>query len=91
MELATGEKVSRFVEKSLGNILPAHDQPGGGREQFAMIKPQMALPADQVERVIELCRRDLISWLTSANWSNKHAEAESHRMPGGRAFRDRSI
>jgi len=55
VELATGEKVSRFVEKSLGNI----HRPMTNQQLDDKFRDQavMALPADQVERVIELCWR----------------------------------
>jgi 2-methylcitrate dehydratase PrpD len=55
VELATGEKLSRFVEKSLGNI----HRPMTNQQVDDKFRDQavMALPADQVERVIELCWR----------------------------------
>jgi 2-methylcitrate dehydratase PrpD len=55
VELVSGEKISRFVEKSLGNI----NRPLTDRQLDDKFRDQavMALPAPQVERVIELCWR----------------------------------
>jgi 2-methylcitrate dehydratase PrpD len=55
VELATGEKFSRFIEKSLGNI----NRPLTNRQLDDKFRDQavLALPADRVERVIELCWR----------------------------------
>ena len=55
VELTTGEKISRFVEKSLGNI----HRPMTDRQLEEKFRDQAvaALPADRVERVIELCWR----------------------------------
>lgn len=63
VELVTGEKLSRFVEKSLGNI----HRPMTDRQLDDKFRDQavLALPADQVERVIELCWR--IDGLTDVN------------------------
>jgi 2-methylcitrate dehydratase PrpD len=55
VELVTGKTVSRFVEKSLGNIhLPLTNQQLDEKFRDQAV---LALPADQVERVIELCWR----------------------------------
>ncbi|MBV9772106.1 MAG: MmgE/PrpD family protein [Bryobacterales bacterium] len=55
VELTTGEKISRFVEKSLGNI----HRPMTDRQLEEKFRDQAvaALPADRVERAIELCWR----------------------------------
>jgi 2-methylcitrate dehydratase PrpD len=55
VELATGETISRFVEQSLGNI----HRPMTNRQLDDKFRDQavLALPAPQVERVIELCWR----------------------------------
>jgi 2-methylcitrate dehydratase PrpD len=55
VELVTGEKISRFVEKSLGNI----HRPMTNQQLDDKFRDQavLALPAEQVERVIELCWR----------------------------------
>jgi 2-methylcitrate dehydratase PrpD len=55
VELANGEKISRFVEKSLGNI----NRPLTNQQLDDKFRDQavLALPADRVERVIELCWR----------------------------------
>jgi 2-methylcitrate dehydratase PrpD len=55
VELTTGEKISRFVEKSLGNVhkpMTNHQLEEKFRDQAVL-----ALPAPQVDRVIELCWR----------------------------------
>src|SRR5580658_2719542 len=53
VELVSGEKLSRFVEKSLGNI----HRPMSNQQLDDKFRDQavLALPAPQVERVIELC------------------------------------
>jgi 2-methylcitrate dehydratase PrpD len=53
VELVTGEKISRFVEKSLGNL----NRPLTNRQLDEKFRDQavMALPASQVERVLGLC------------------------------------
>jgi 2-methylcitrate dehydratase PrpD len=55
VELSSGEKISRFVEKSLGNI----HRPMTNQQLEEKFRDQavLALPAPQVERVIELCWR----------------------------------
>ena len=55
VELASGEKISRFIEKSLGNI----NRPLTNQQLDDKFRDQavLALPADRVERVIELCWR----------------------------------
>ena len=55
VELATGEKISRFVEKSLGNI----HRPMTDRQLDDKFRDQavLALSAGQAERVMELCWR----------------------------------
>lgn len=55
VELASGEKISRLVEKSLGNI----NRPLTNQQLDDKFRDQavLALPADRVERVIELCWR----------------------------------
>jgi 2-methylcitrate dehydratase PrpD len=55
VELVSGEKISRFVEQSLGNI----HRPLTDRQLDEKFRDQavMALPAEQVERVIQLCWR----------------------------------
>jgi 2-methylcitrate dehydratase PrpD len=55
VELVSGEKLSRFVEKSLGNI----HRPMSNQQLDDKFRDQavLALPAPQVERVIELCWR----------------------------------
>jgi 2-methylcitrate dehydratase PrpD len=55
VELVSGEKISRFVEQSLGNI----HRPLTDRQLDDKFRDQavMALPAEQVERVIQLCWR----------------------------------
>ncbi len=55
VELVTGEKISRFVEKSLGNV----NRPLSNQQLNEKFRDQavLALPADRVERVIELCWR----------------------------------
>ncbi|MGB6944789.1 MAG: MmgE/PrpD family protein [Bryobacteraceae bacterium] len=55
VELVTGEKISRFVEKSLGNV----NRPLSNQQLNDKFRDQavLALPAEQVERVIELCWR----------------------------------
>jgi 2-methylcitrate dehydratase PrpD len=55
VELVSGEKITRFVEKSLGNI----NRPLTNEQLDDKFRDQavMALPAAQVERVIELCWR----------------------------------
>jgi 2-methylcitrate dehydratase PrpD len=55
VELNTGEKISRFVERSLGNIhRPMTDQQLDDKFRDQAV---LALPPDQVERVIDLCWR----------------------------------
>ncbi len=55
VELTSGDKLSRFVEKSLGNIhRPLTDRQ---LEQKFLDQAVLALPAAQVERLIELCWR----------------------------------
>src|ERR1700678_621061 len=53
VELASGEKISRFVEKSLGNL----NRPLTNQQLDEKFRDQavMALPAAQVERVLGLC------------------------------------
>jgi 2-methylcitrate dehydratase PrpD len=55
VELTTGKKLSRFVEKSLGNI----HRPMTNQQLEEKFRDQavLALPADQVERAIDLCWR----------------------------------
>jgi 2-methylcitrate dehydratase PrpD len=55
IELVSGHKLSRFVEKSLGNI----HRPLTDRQLEEKFRDQavLALPGGQVERLIELCRR----------------------------------
>ena len=55
VELVSGEKIGRFVEQSLGNI----HRPLTDRQLDDKFRDQavMALPAEQVERVIQLCWR----------------------------------
>ena len=55
VELVSGEKISRFVEKSLGNI----NRPMTNQQLDHKFRDQavLALPAQQVEQVIELCWR----------------------------------
>ena len=55
VELVNGEKISRFVEKSLGNI----HRPMTNQQLEDKFRDQavLALSAEQVERVIELCWR----------------------------------
>jgi 2-methylcitrate dehydratase PrpD len=55
VELVTGEKIIRFVEKSLGNI----HKPMTNQQLDDKFRDQavLALPPEQVERVIELCWR----------------------------------
>src|SRR6202044_2392760 len=55
VELANGDKISRFVEKSLGNT----PRPMTNEQLNEKFRDQavLALPADRVERVIELCWR----------------------------------
>jgi 2-methylcitrate dehydratase PrpD len=55
VELVTGEKLSRFVEQSLGNI----HRPMTNQQLDEKFRDQavLALPAEQVEKVIELCWR----------------------------------
>jgi 2-methylcitrate dehydratase PrpD len=55
VELVSGEKISRFVEQSLGNI----HRPLTDRQLDDKFRDQavLALPATQVERVIQLCWR----------------------------------
>ncbi|MGA2880528.1 MAG: MmgE/PrpD family protein [Bryobacteraceae bacterium] len=55
VELVSGEKMSRFVEKSLGNI----SRPLTNQQLDDKFRDQavLALPAHRVERVIELCWR----------------------------------
>ncbi len=55
VELASGETISRLVEKSLGNI----NRPLTNQQLDDKFRDQavLALPADRVERVIELCWR----------------------------------
>jgi 2-methylcitrate dehydratase PrpD len=55
VELASGEKISRLIEKSLGNI----NRPLTNQQLDDKFRDQavLALPADRVERVIELCWR----------------------------------
>jgi 2-methylcitrate dehydratase PrpD len=55
VELLSGEKIIRFVEQSLGNI----HRPLTDRQLDDKFRDQavMALPAEQVERVIQLCWR----------------------------------
>ena len=53
VDLATGEKLTRFVEKSLGNI----HRPMTDKQLEAKFRDQAvaALPAAQVENAIKLC------------------------------------
>jgi 2-methylcitrate dehydratase PrpD len=55
VELVNGEKVSRFVEKSIGNI----HRPMTNQQLEAKFRDQavLALSPDRVERVIDLCWR----------------------------------
>jgi 2-methylcitrate dehydratase PrpD len=55
VELVTGEKIGRFVEKSLGNL----NRPLTNQQLDEKFRDQavMALPALQVERVLGLCWR----------------------------------
>jgi 2-methylcitrate dehydratase PrpD len=55
VELVSGERISRFVEKSLGNL----NRPLTNQQLDEKFRDQavLALPADQVDRVIELCWR----------------------------------
>jgi 2-methylcitrate dehydratase PrpD len=55
VDLVTGETIDRFVEKSLGNI----HRPMTNQQLEEKFRDQavLALPAPQVERVIELCWR----------------------------------
>src|SRR5579862_1722208 len=55
VELSTGEKLTRFVHASLGNV----HRPMTNRQLDDKFRDQavLTLPADQVERVIELCWR----------------------------------
>jgi 2-methylcitrate dehydratase PrpD len=55
VELVTGERISRFVEKSLGNI----HRPMTNQQLNDKFRDQavLALPADRVEQVIDLCWR----------------------------------
>jgi 2-methylcitrate dehydratase PrpD len=55
VELVTGEKISRFVEQSLGNI----HRPMTDRQLEEKFRDQavLALPATQVEKLIGLCWR----------------------------------
>jgi 2-methylcitrate dehydratase PrpD len=55
VELVTGETISRFVEKSLGNV----NRPLTNQQLNDKFRDQavLALPAEQVEQVIELCWR----------------------------------
>ena len=55
VELATGEILSRFVEKSLGNV----NRPLTNQQLDDKFRDQavLALPAPQVEQVIQLCWR----------------------------------
>jgi 2-methylcitrate dehydratase PrpD len=55
VDLVTGEKITRFVEKSLGNI----HRPMTDRQLDDKFRDQavLALPAARVEQVIELCWR----------------------------------
>ncbi len=55
VELVTGEKISQFVEQSLGNV----NRPLSNQQLNDKFRDQavLALPADRVERVIELCWR----------------------------------
>ncbi|HTR34705.1 MAG TPA: MmgE/PrpD family protein [Bryobacteraceae bacterium] len=55
VELATGETLSRFVEKSLGNI----HRPMTDRQLEVKFRDQaeMAIPPSQVNRLIDLCWR----------------------------------
>jgi 2-methylcitrate dehydratase PrpD len=55
VELVSGEKISRFVEKSLGNL----NRPMTNQQLDHKFRDQavLALPAQQVEQVIELCWR----------------------------------
>jgi 2-methylcitrate dehydratase PrpD len=55
VELISGQKLSRFVEKSLGNI----HRPLTDRHLEEKFRDQavLALPAGQVDRLIELCWR----------------------------------
>ncbi len=55
VELTNGEKISRFVEKSLGNI----HRPMTNEQLNDKFRDQavLALPAEKVERIIELCWR----------------------------------
>lgn len=55
VELVSGEKISRFVEQSLGNIhRPMSNQQLDNKFHDQAV---LALPAQQVQRVIELCWR----------------------------------
>jgi 2-methylcitrate dehydratase PrpD len=55
VEFSNGEKISRFVEKSLGNI----HRPMTNEQLNDKFRDQavLALPAEKVERIIELCWR----------------------------------
>lgn len=55
VELATGEKIARFVEKSLGNI----HRPMTNQQLEDKFRDQalLAISADKVDRVIDLCWR----------------------------------
>jgi 2-methylcitrate dehydratase PrpD len=69
VELATGEKLNRFVEQSLGNL----SRPFTNQQLDDKFRDQalMALPADRVERVIELSWR--IDQLADVNELVQHA------------------
>jgi 2-methylcitrate dehydratase PrpD len=63
VELITGETLSRFVEKSLGNV----HRPMTNQQLEEKFRDQavLSLPADQLERAIDLCWR--IHELTDVN------------------------
>ena len=88
VELANGEKINRFVEKSLGNIHPPDEQPATGKQIPRSSRAGAARA--QVERAIELCWR--IDQLADVNEliQTRMRKLTLHRLSRGLGLRDRS-
>ena len=70
VELMTGEKISRFVEKSLGNVQPAFEQPAAQRQ---IPRSGRVGTAARIESNRSSGNAGgSINWRTSTNWFNRH-------------------